>query len=162
MEKVLKNLKDFFIKNNLKISTGESCTGGLISSYLTDIDGASDFVEQNFVTYAPEAKEKFLDVKKSAIEKYSVVSPQVAHQMAKGLLKYADISIATTGYAAPTGGDKKNPPGTVYIGLGIKKGKKSNIKTIEYHSALKTRVQIKKDFAKKALEELLSFLQKEI
>lgn len=162
MEETLNNLKEIFIKNNLTISTGESCTGGLISSYLTDIDGASDFVEQNFITYAPKAKEKFLKVKKSTIKKYSVVSTEVAYQMAQGLLNYASVSIATTGYAAPTGGDEKNPPGTVYIGLGIKKAKENIIKTLEYHSKFKTRTQIKKDFSKKALKELLTFLQKEI
>ena len=74
MKKVLYKLKDILLKNNLKLSTAESCTGGLISSFLTDVDGASQFIEQNFVTYAPFAKERFLNVKHNTIEKYGVVS----------------------------------------------------------------------------------------
>ncbi len=58
MDEVFQNLKGILLKNNLKLSVAESCTGGLISSYLTDIEGASSFIEQNFVTYAPFAKVK--------------------------------------------------------------------------------------------------------
>ncbi len=162
MKKVLNTIKEIFAANNLTVSTGESCTGGLISSYLTDIDGASDFVKQCFVTYAPEAKQKFLNVKPDTIEQYGVVSNEVVYQMAQGLLDYADVSIATTGYAAPTGGDKNNHAGSVYIGFGLKKGNKKFIHTLKYHSTYKTRPDIKKDFAKKALKELIIFLKENL
>ena len=64
MEKfeILGQIKEILIKNNLSLATAESCTGGLVSSYLTDIDGSSKFIFQNFVTYSNEAKEKFLNV----------------------------------------------------------------------------------------------------
>lgn len=155
---ILNRLKNILLENNLKLSSGESCTGGLISSYLTDIDGSSGFIEQNFVTYAASAKQKFLGVQKETIEKYSVVSKEVALEMARGLLKYADAAISTTGYAGPTGGDDKNPVGTVFIGMGLKKGTAIITHSVKYQSNFKTRCEIKNDFANKALEELLTFL----
>jgi len=154
--KILLNIKDILLKNNLKLSTAESCTGGLISSYLTDIDGASKFIEQNFVTYAPSAKEKFLNVNPEIIEKFGVVSKETAREMAEGLFQYADCSISTTGYAGASE-DDTNPTGTVYIGLGLKKGK--IIKTVKFVSKFETRKEIKKDFAKTAIKEFLGFLK---
>lgn len=157
MKKILYKLKDILLKNNLKLSSAESCTGGLISSFLTDVDGASQFIEQNFVTYAPFAKERFLNVKHNTIEKYGVVSKETAYEMASGLFQYADCTIATTGYAGVSD-DENNPMGTVYIGLGIKKG--NIVKTVKYNSRFKTRKAIKKDFAQTAVKELLSLLEK--
>lgn len=157
MDQIYQDLKNILIENNLKLSTAESCTGGLISSYLTDIDGASSFVEQNFVTYAPAAKIKFLNVSPKTIKKHTVVSKEVAYEMAEGLFQYADCSISTTGYAGASD-DKNNPMGTVYIGFGIKS--KNIIKTIKYTSKYKTRKEIKKDFAKTAIKEFLNFLKK--
>lgn len=162
MEKFLISLKEIFIKNNLTVSTGESCTGGLISSFLTDIDGASDFIQQCFVTYSPKAKQRFLNVNPKTIEQYGVVSSEVAQQMTCGLLDYADIGIATTGYAAPNSGDENNKGGCVYIGLGFNKKGNKIIRTFKYQSPCKTRVDIKKDFAKKAFEELIIFLKNNI
>ena len=61
-QEILEKLKDILVKNNLTLSSAESCTGGLVSSYLTDISGASAFIFQNFVTYSNDAKMKFLAV----------------------------------------------------------------------------------------------------
>lgn len=166
MINTLNSLKEILTKNNIKLSTAESCTGGLISSFLTDIDGASNFIEQCFVTYSPEAKQRFLGVKKETIEKYGVVSKEVAKEMAEGLFQYADATVSTTGFAGASD-DIKNPIGTVYIGLGLKKtntGKNSCtkiVKFVKFNSKFKDRKEIKKDFAKKALEELLAFLKTE-
>jgi len=161
-DRILNDIKNILLENNFKLSSGESCTGGLISSYLTDIDGASNFIEQNFVTYAPKAKHKFLKVKNETIKKYTVVSKEVALEMAQGLLEYADVSVSTTGYAGPSGGDDKNPVGTVYIGLGLKKDGKIITDSTKFLSKYKTRCEIKEDFANTALKELLSFLKKHV
>lgn len=161
MDKILKDLKVILIKNNLKLSTAESCTGGLISSFLTDIDGASNFIEQNLVTYAPSAKERFLGVNPNTIKKYGVVSKETSAEMTTGLLKYADCAVSTTGYAGASE-DEKNPTGTVYIGLGLKSNsdnKKDIIKTIKFVSKFKDRCAIKEDFAKTAIKKLLDFLE---
>ena len=155
---VLTQLKEILIKNNLSLSSAESCTGGLISSYLTDIDGASNFIFQNFVTYSNDAKSKFLKVKKETLEEFGAVSNETAYEMSLGLLKYADCSIATTGILGPTGGSKEKPVGLVYISLGYK----DKIKVIKYISkkaSTNDRYQIKVDIVEYALLQLLQFLK---
>ena len=160
MEKfeLLNQIKEILVKNNLTLSSAESCTGGLISSYLTDIDGASAFIFQNFVTYSNSAKEKFLNVSNKTLEKYGAVSEQTAHEMAQGLLNYATCSIATTGILGPTGGSKEKPIGLVYIGLGYK----NKIKVIKYISNKTNRYDIKVDIVEVALNGLLKFLKSEV
>jgi len=157
MEKyqLLSELKEILIKNKLSLSSAESCTGGLISSYLTDIDGASNFIFQNFVTYSNNAKEKFLNVNPKTLEKYGAVSEQTAFEMSKGLLNYTDCSIATTGILGPTGGSKEKPVGLVYISVGYK----DKIKVIKYISNKQQRYEIKVDIVEVALLELLKFLK---
>jgi len=160
MEKnqLLSELKKILIENNLTLSSAESCTGGLISSYLTDIDGASAFIFQNFVTYSNAAKTKFLGVSPSTLETYGAVSKQTAREMSKGLLKYTTCSIATTGILGPTGGTKEKPIGLVYIGLGFK----DKIKVIKYISDKKSRYEIKVDIVETALKEFLNFIKSEV
>ena len=76
---VLEEIKEVLIKNNLKIACAESCTGGLVSSYLTDISGSSAYIEQNFVTYSNAAKTRFLGVKKQTLDTLGAVSYEVAY-----------------------------------------------------------------------------------
>lgn len=160
MEKyqLLTEIKNILIKNKLTLSSAESCTGGLISSYLTDIAGSSAFINQNFVTYSNEAKIKFLNVKKETLEKYGAVSEQTAYEMSEGLLKYTDCSIATTGILGPSGGSIEKPIGLVYISLGFK----NKIKVIKYISKeahTNDRYKIKIDIVQKALMEFLNFIR---
>ena len=155
---ILNQLKEILIKNKLSLSSAESCTGGLISSYLTDIDGASSFIFQNFVTYSNEAKTRFLGVKKDTLEKFGAVSNETAYEMSLGLLNYTNCSIATTGILGPTGGSKEKPVGLVYISLGYK----DKIKVIKYISkkaSTNDRYQIKVDIVEYALVQLLQFLK---
>lgn len=157
-QELLENLKQILIENNLSLSSAESCTGGLVSSYLTDISGSSAFVFQNFVTYSNEAKIKYLGVKKESLESFGAVSETVAQEMSRGLLKLTDCSVATTGILGPTGGTIEKPVGLVYISVGYK----DEIKVIKYISKkadTKNRHKIKKDIAKQALIELLNFLK---
>ena len=165
MEKyeILKEIKEILIKNSLSLSSAESCTGGLVSSYLTDIDGSSKFIFQNFVTYSNEAKHKFLNVKNETLEKYGAVSKETAFEMAKGLLNYAVCAVATTGILGPTGGTKEKPIGLVYISFGYKnEDNKEKIEVIKYISKeAKTndRYKIKVDITEFALYSLLLFLK---
>ena len=103
-------LGKLLIEKHLTIATAESCTGGLLSSKLTDVSGSSAYILLNLVTYANEAKEKMLDV---IIDKEGVVSENCAFQMAKGLhnLTSSEICVSTTGIAGPTGGSKEKPVG---------------------------------------------------
>lgn len=114
--KLLKHAK-FLKENHLAIATAESCTGGLLSSRLTDVSGSSDFVKLNFVTYAYEAKTEILGVSKELLEKHSAVSYECAKGMAEGLKARTncDLALCTTGIAGPTGGSKEKPVGMVFI-----------------------------------------------
>mgnify|MGYP000298345754 FL=1 len=113
----LNKLARILKENKLVIATAESCTGGLLSSRLTDVSGSSDFVKLNFVTYANEAKEEILNVPHEILESYGAVSSQCAEAMAKGLRKRTgcDIALCTTGIAGPAGGSREKPVGLMYV-----------------------------------------------
>lgn len=115
-------LVNLLIEKKLHITTAESCTGGMVASMIVDVANASKVFNVAYVTYANEAKEKYLNVDSKTIEKYGVVSEEVTKQMALGALKEAnaDISIVTSGIAGPTGGTEYKPVGMVCFGVGIK------------------------------------------
>ena len=104
---------------NKKISTAESCTGGLIAKTLTDLAGSSDWFDRGFVTYSNAAKTEMLGVSAETIESQGAVSEPVARAMATGALQHsaADYSIAVTGIAGPGGGSAEKPVGTVWIAV---------------------------------------------
>ena len=90
----------------LRLATAESCTGGLLASLLTDVDGCSHAFERAFVAYTEEAKREMLGVDPALLERHGAVSAPVALAMAEGALERsrADIAIAVTGFAGPTSG----------------------------------------------------------
>lgn len=120
MDKLFVYLKE----NNLTISTAESCTGGMIASAITNVSGASGFFGTGVVTYSNVAKMKLISVNKETLEMYGAVSEQTAKEMAEGVLALgeADVSVAVTGIAGPTGGTPEKPVGLVYIGVSGKYG----------------------------------------
>ena len=158
-EEVLQKIKEILTKNNLSLSTAESCTGGLLSSYLTDISGASEFIFQNFVTYSNDAKNKILKVKKETLDNFGAVSEETAYEMSEGLLDWADTSIATTGILGPTGGSKEKPVGLCYISVGFKQNNKKQIKVIKFLSKKLERTTIKKDIVENAIRFFVEFLE---
>lgn len=107
-------------ENNLTISTAESCTGGMLASIIVNVSGASNVFIEGVTTYSNESKVRLLDVKEETIEKYSVVSEEVAKEMAENIARIAgtNIGVSTTGLVS-TNDDKVNPVGVVYIGLCI-------------------------------------------
>ena len=153
-----KKIAKLLIRNALRLSIAESCTGGLISSRLTDISGSSRYIFQNFVTYANVAKISILGVNPQTIEQNGVVSAQVAIEMVEGLLnKYnCTIALATTGIAGPLGATETKPVGLIYIGIADKKNKKSY--KFEANPLLYRRI-MKYAFSTKALELLLDFIK---
>ncbi len=110
------------IKENLTISSAESCTGGMLSARLINVPSISKVFIEGAVTYSNQAKVSRLSVKKETLEKYGAVSKETAIEMAEGIAKTAntDIGISTTGIAGPDGGTNEKPVGLVYIGLYIK------------------------------------------
>lgn len=146
---MLKKLAKLLTEKNLFISTAESCTGGLVSSMLTDISGSSNFVKMNFVTYANEAKHQILGVNNGILDKFGAVSEECATEMANGLMKKTkcDIALCTTGIAGPTGGTIEKPVGLCYISCKYKN--KVHIKKLLLPAT--KRKQMKEQFAKNAI-----------
>jgi nicotinamide-nucleotide amidase len=107
------------------VATAESCTGGLVANRITNVSGSSEMLRYGWVTYANEAKTSQLGVPAALIEKHGAVSPEVAQAMAEGALNKsgADIAVAVTGIAGPTGGTPEKPVGLVYLALATKTGK---------------------------------------
>tara|TARA_B100001121_G_C18273183_1_gene427195 strand:- start:93 stop:554 length:462 start_codon:yes stop_codon:yes gene_type:complete len=149
----MKSLIKLLTKKKLKISFAESCTGGLLASSVTSIDGASKVFDLGFITYSNQAKIKVLKVNKNIIKKYGAVSHECCLEMVKNLSKIskANINISITGIAGPKGGTKQKPVGLVYIG--VKKGNKTQINKCLFKS--KNRSSIQKATVKKALDLVL-------
>jgi PncC family amidohydrolase len=114
-------LVNILINKNYHITFAESATGGMLAARLVNVSNASKVLNESFVTYADEAKIKYLNVKKETIDKYNVVSEEVAKEMAIGAAKAANsnIAVTTTGVAGPTGGTEKTPVGMVCFGFYI-------------------------------------------
>jgi nicotinamide-nucleotide amidase len=109
---------DLMLKNHCYLATAESCTGGLIAAACTDLAGSSQWFERGFVTYSNAAKTDMLGVDAALIAQCGAVSESVAASMAQGAVKNskAQVSVAVTGVAGPTGGSAEKPVGTVWIG----------------------------------------------
>ena len=153
-----KKIANLLLRNALTLSTAESCTGGLISSRMTDVSGSSAYISQNFVTYANTAKIKLLGVKRETIDKYGVVSEEVALEMAKGLIDKYDctLAISTTGIAGPLGATDTKPVGMVCIAVADEENQK--LYTYKANPLLFRRI-MKYAFSNKALDFLLEFLK---
>lgn len=111
-------------EKNMKIAFAESCTGGLLAEKLTGVPGASEVLEQSFVTYSGAAKHDLLGVNEVALSEFGAVSEPVAYEMAEGVRARsgADIGVSVTGVAGPDSDEMGNPVGLVYIGIAGKNG----------------------------------------
>ncbi|OQC48172.1 MAG: Nicotinamide-nucleotide amidohydrolase PncC [Candidatus Marinimicrobia bacterium ADurb.Bin030] len=153
LEEVIATL---LIEKKLTIAVAESCTGGLITSRLTDVSGSSDYLERGLVTYSNAAKISMLKVPAEIIEKHGAVSEETARLMAEGVRKLAgtDLGLASTGIAGPTGGSKEKPVGTVYLAVADSK------RTICRHYVYRwDRKRNKEVFSEAALFLLKNFLE---
>ncbi len=102
-----------------RLTTAESCTGGLVAALCTSVAGSSDWFERGFVTYSNAAKTELLGVDATLIAAHGAVSEPVVRAMAQGALAHsaADLAIAVTGIAGPTGATPGKPVGLVWLGL---------------------------------------------
>tara|TARA_Y100001970_G_scaffold275656_1_gene377202 strand:+ start:266 stop:739 length:474 start_codon:yes stop_codon:yes gene_type:complete len=157
MKKISKKLIKLLTKKKLKISFAESCTGGLLSSSITSINGSSKVFTLGLVTYSNQSKINILKVPKKIIMKYGAVSYETCLSMVKNLNKIAktDFSLSITGVAGPRGGTKEKPIGLVYIG--IKRGNKTLVKKFQFKN--KKRNLIQKATVNKALNLILSLIK---
>ncbi len=147
-------------KSNATLAVAESCTGGLVSNLLTNVQGSSTFFLEGIISYSNKAKRDLLSIPEELILKFGVISPEVAKAMASGVKEQtqADIGLAITGIAGPSGIgdgiDKGKPVGLVYIAMA-----KSDILECKEYRFFGSRIDIKRRAANAALNMLrLGFL----
>lgn len=120
-EQLCRLLANLLLEKQLRLVTAESCTGGMISAACTDLAGSSAWFERGFVTYSNQAKTELLDVPERLLRRAGAVCGPVAKAMAEGALahSHAQVAVAVTGVAGPTGGSPAKPVGTVWFGFAL-------------------------------------------
>ncbi len=148
-------------RHDKTIAVAESCTGGLISNLLTNIQGSSKFFLEGIISYSNQAKKDLLNVSEKLIKEYGSVSAEVAKAMASGVKEHAraDIGLSVTGIAGPTGVDERinreKPVGLVYVAMVLN----GDMECKEYRFS-GSRIDIKKCAANAALDMLRLGLSK--
>ena len=114
-------LAELLISKQWRLVTAESCTGGMISAACTDLAGSSAWFERGFVTYSNDAKMELLGVEERILHRAGAVCQGVAKAMALGAIaqSHAEVAVAVTGVAGPTGGSPAKPVGTVWFGFAL-------------------------------------------
>ena len=143
------------IEKGYKISTAESCTGGMLASTIVNVPMASKVFDESVVTYANEAKIKYCEVAPETIKKLGVVSEEVASEMAEGIAKSsgANIGVGISGIAGPSGGTATKPVGMVCFGFYL------NGTTLAYTKYFKgSRLSVRKKSTRFAIDTLLELL----
>jgi len=145
------------LKKRLMLAVAESCTGGLVSQIITSIPGTSQCFERGFVTYSNLAKVEMLNVHEGTLAQYGAVSEEVAREMVRGAVmhSFAQVGLAITGIAGPSGGTPEKPVGTVCFGWKVQD--QSVITATEHFIGDRNAVRIQA--AQYALEKLLSILE---
>ena len=143
-------------RKKLRVTTAESCTGGLIAGTLVNVPGISGWFGEGYVTYSNEAKERLLGVLHETLMNYGAVSEQTAKEMAEGAAKAtgADAAVSVTGIAGPDGGTIEKPVGLVYMGC-FCKGRIC----VEKHIFDGDRARVRAQSVQAALELLKTMLE---
>jgi len=136
-------------RKKMKLAVAESCTGGMLSSAITSVNGSSKVFTMGLVTYSNQAKINILKVPRKIIKKYGAVSVQCCLAMVNNLNKISKskVCVSITGIAGPTGGSKKKPIGLVYIGIRV--GKKVIVNKCNFKNRGRAFIQkltVKKSF----------------
>ena len=150
------HLAELLQQQQRMLATAESCTGGLIAAACTELAGSSAWFERGFVTYSNAAKSSMLGVDAALIATHGAVSEPVARAMARGALQHshAQVSLAVTGIAGPSGGSAYKPVGTVWLAWALPGG----ITTERQHFA-GDRAAVRAATVQHALARLLALLQ---
>lgn len=119
IDKQAQNIVKLLRSVKMKISSAESCTGGLVSAAITSVSGSSEVFDFGICSYSNQIKHKILGVPEEHLKNFGAVSEQVAKAMAEGAMRISDsdFSVSTTGIAGPGGGTSDKPVGTVWIGI---------------------------------------------
>jgi len=140
------------------IATAESCTGGLVAAAITDISGSSAVLDRGFVTYSNAAKVAMLGVTPATLDAHGAVSEETAREMALGTLAHsnANVAVAITGVAGPSGGTAQKPVGLVHFACAVKGG---GITHVERRFGPLSRAEIRSASVDQALELLIAALR---
>jgi len=140
---------------DMKLTTAESCTGGILAHFIIQQPGVSSVFDRGFITYSNVAKMEELGVPAALLDTYGAVSDECAVAMAEGALSNsnAEIAVSVTGIAGPDGGSKEKPVGLVYIGIATQGGSTST-----ENDFTGSRLDIQTQTAHKAIELLLEAL----
>ena len=157
LEALSRRVLEAYRKAGVRLALAEASTGGLIVACLTDIPGASAVVERGVVPYSNEAKAEQLGVPVALMVAHGAVSAEVVGAMAEGLLarSHADVALAETGIAGPTGGTETKPVGLTFLAV----ARRGASTTVERHVFAGTRGEVRRAGAARALELLLSMLE---
>ena len=152
-----KKIINLLRRKKLKIAFAESCTGGMLSSTITSISGASKVFKLGLITYSNQSKNTILKVPEKIIKKFGAVSTQCCLAMVNNLKKISksDVAVSITGIAGPKGGTRSKPVGLVFIG--IKKANKVNIYKCFFKN--KGRTFIQKATVRKSLDLILRVIK---
>tara|TARA_Y100000739_G_C20577936_1_gene451247 strand:+ start:458 stop:925 length:468 start_codon:yes stop_codon:yes gene_type:complete len=152
-----KKIINLLRRKKLKIAFAESCTGGMLSSTITSISGASKVFKLGLITYSNQSKNTILKVPEKIIKKFGAVSTQCCLAMVNNLKKISksDVAVSITGIAGPKGGTRSKPVGLVFIG--IKKANKVNIYKCFFKN--KGRTYIQKATVRKSLDLILRVIK---
>jgi PncC family amidohydrolase len=155
-EKIEKLIGEELRARGWRLAIAESCTGGLLGHRLTNISGSSTYYLGSITAYAYRAKVRLLDVSWDTLEKFGAVSEETIKEMSLGIRRAlaADIGLAVSGIAGPTGGTPDKPVGYTWIGLSTPEG----FSTLQ-HNASGNRIENKEEIAQVALEFLYEFLK---
>jgi nicotinamide-nucleotide amidase len=144
-------------RQELMLATAESCTGGWVAQVITSVAGSSEWFERGFVAYTNLAKREMLGVSTTTLSRYGAVSEQCARAMAEGALthSHAQVALAITGIAGPSGGTPEKPVGTVCIAWAAKKRESVTAK----HLFTGDRENVRRQSVIAALQGLLEFIR---
>ena len=145
-------------KRKLKIATAESCTGGMVSSFITSVSGVSEVFEMGITSYSCRIKNEILGVENEVLQNYGAISELTAKQMAENIRKIsgADIGVSVTGAAGPDGSEGHNS-GFVFIGLSF--GDKTTVKQLDIEP--KSRNFVREQAVLQLFQLIINFLKED-
>ena len=116
---LLQTVAQRMTRSGLRVATAESCTGGQLAQWMTTLPGSSEWFECGWVAYSDASKTGLLQVPPEVVKRHGAVSEQTVEQMAAGVFRCcsANLAVAITGVAGPSGGSASKPVGTVYVAL---------------------------------------------
>lgn len=161
IDALVRELADALRRHGRRLATAESCSGGLVAAACTTLAGSSDWFDRGIVSYSNAAKHDLLGVPVALIDAHGAVSEAVARAMVDGLLRAsaADLGVAVTGIAGPTGGSAAKPVGTVWFGFGVRRADGSVATEAEHVHFDGDRAAVREASVRHALQRLVEHAQ---